>query len=120
MVLGADAAHETGDEATSDRLSSKAYSSATMSGLLSSGSARPRMAILARFTQRAGEHARDRHHAVGRLMMLVEAHAIDAEPVGKLHLVEIVAIELRAFPANHTGGPINTSVQSATGATARN
>src|SRR4029079_15987942 len=42
-------------------------------------------------------HAWDRHHAVGGLVVLVEAEAVEAEPVGKLHLVEILVIELRAF-----------------------
>src|SRR6516165_9590214 len=79
------------------RLSRMAYSSATISGLLRSGNARPRIASLARLTLRAGENAGNRHHAVGGLMMLVEAHAVEAELVGKLHLVEIVVIELGAF-----------------------
>src|ERR1700729_1434049 len=79
------------------RLSSIAYSSAMFSGLFCSGSARPKMAILACLTLRAREYAGDRHHAIRGLMMLVEADAVEAELVGELHLVEIVVIELGAF-----------------------
>src|SRR4029079_1041812 len=44
-----------------------------------------------------GEHARDRHHAVGGLVVLVEADAVEAELVGKLHLIEVFVIEACAF-----------------------
>ncbi len=60
-----------------DSLSSIANSSAMLTGLFTSGSARPMIAILAlawcaaiRF---AGDQVRRRHHAVGGLMMLVDA-----------------------------------------------
>src|SRR6516164_10539703 len=44
--------------------------------------------------ERASENAGNRHHAVGGLVMLVEADAVEAELVGKFHLIEIVVIEL--------------------------
>src|SRR5262249_56390316 len=47
--------------------------------------------------ERAGENAGNRHHAVGGLVMLIEADAVEAELVGQLHLIEIVVIELRAL-----------------------
>ena len=77
---GADAAHEAGDQA-SRWLSSIANSSAMVSGLLTSGSACPSTAILARLVWRANR-ARDnpggRHQAVGILVMLVDADAVEA------------------------------------------
>src|SRR5262252_7241699 len=47
--------------------------------------------------ERAGENAGNRHHAVGGLVMLIEADAVEAKLVGQLHLIEIVVIELRAL-----------------------
>ncbi len=47
MVFVADAAHEAGDDRPRDRLSSIANSSAMLTGLFTSGSARPMMAIFA-------------------------------------------------------------------------
>ena len=81
-------------------LSSMAYSSATASGLLSSGSARPSTAILhvlGPARERAGHDAGDRHQAVGVLMMLVDAHAVEAELVGIFEFVEIAVVELVAL-----------------------
>src|SRR5262249_3800902 len=40
---------------------------------------------------------RDRHHAVGGLMVLVEADAVEAELVGELHLIEVFVIEAGAL-----------------------
>src|SRR5262245_63306506 len=81
------------------RLSWMAYSSATISGLLRSGRAAENreLGALDAARERTGENAGNRHHAVGGLMMLVEAHTVEAELVGKLHLIEIVVIELGAF-----------------------
>src|SRR5262249_51203505 len=47
--------------------------------------------------ERPGENAGDWHHAVGGLVVLVEAHAVEAELIGKLHLVEILVVELGAL-----------------------
>src|SRR6266542_3171152 len=80
------------------RLSRIAYSSATISGLLMSQRATENceLGALDAARERAGENAGDRHHAIRGLVMLVEAHAVKAELVGKLHLIEILVIELGA------------------------
>src|SRR5262249_26993249 len=39
----------------------------------------------------------DRHHPVGGLVVLVETDAVEAEPVGKLHLIEIFVVERGAL-----------------------
>src|SRR5262245_25167690 len=44
-----------------------------------------------------GENAGNWHHAVGGLVMLIEADAVEAELVGKLHLIEILVIEFRTL-----------------------
>ena len=51
-------------------------------GLFDSGRARPRIAILTvlvRWMRRAGDEVGRRHHAVGGLVMLVDADAVEAE-----------------------------------------
>jgi hypothetical protein len=55
------------------------------------------LGALDRARQCAGQHARDRHHAIGGLVVFVQAHAVEAEPVGQFHLVEIFVIEFRAL-----------------------
>ena len=47
--------------------------------------------------QSAGQQVGRRHHPVGGLVVFVDAHPVEAEPVGKLQLVEIAVVERRAL-----------------------
>ncbi|HEY6702515.1 MAG TPA: hypothetical protein VI010_00305 [Xanthobacteraceae bacterium] len=67
--------------------------------MLTSGSARPRIAIFACLVERASAAAirlGARHQPVGGLMVLVHADTVEAEPVGKLELADIAGVELFA------------------------
>ena len=100
MIFGADAAHEAGDDAAAGEVVEHRVFFGDVQRIVHQ---RQRAAedgdlgVLDAARQRAGEHARHRHHAVGGLMVLVEADAVEAELVGEFHLVEIVVIELGAF-----------------------
>ena len=100
MIFGADAAHEARDQPPAreivedrvffrdrERIVEQRQRAAEDRDLGALDAAR----------ERAREHAGDRHHAVGGLMVLVEADAVEAELVRQLHLVEIIVIEFGAL-----------------------
>ena len=77
-----------------------ANSSATRSGGLYSGRALPMTAILQRLRalgQRGGDEVGRRHQAVGVLVVLVDADAVEAELVGVGERVDVFAVEVVAF-----------------------
>ena len=47
--------------------------------------------------QRAGQHVGRRHHAVGGLVMFVDADPVEAELVGEFQFVQIAVVKLRAL-----------------------
>ena len=99
MVFGADAAHETGDEAAAGEVVEHGVFFRHHQRIVQERqcAAEDReLCALDRARQGAGEHARDRHHAVGGLVVLVEADAVEAETVGELHLVEVLVVKLGA------------------------
>ncbi len=100
VIFGADAAHEAGDETAAceviehgvflgnhQRIVEERQRAAEYRELCPLDAAR----------ECTGEDAGDRHHAVGGLVMLVEADPVEAKGVGELHLVEIFVIEPGAF-----------------------
>jgi hypothetical protein len=100
MIFGPDAAHEARDhpparEVVEDRVFLRDHERIVQER--QRATEHGQLGALDAARQRAGENARDRHHAVGGLMVLVEAYAVEAELVRKLHLIEIVVIELCAF-----------------------
>ncbi len=100
VIFGADAAHEAGDEAAARQVVDHRVFFGDHQRVVEQRqrAAEDRdLGALDRARQRAGQHAGRRHHAVGGLMVLVEADAVEAEPVGQLHLVEILVIELGAL-----------------------
>ena len=100
VIFGADAAHEAGDEAAARQVVEHRVFFGDHQRIVEERQ-RPAedrdLGALDRAGQRAGEHARRRHHAVGGLVVLVEADAVEAEPVGQFHLVEILVIEVGAL-----------------------
>ena len=100
VIFGADAAHEARDEAAARQVVEHGVFFRDHQRIVEQRqrAAEDReLGALDRARQRAGQHARDRHHAVGGLVVLVEADAVEAELVGELHLVEILVIELGAL-----------------------
>ena len=100
VIFGADAAHEAGDEAAAREVVEHRVFLGNHQRIVEQRqrAAEDReLGALDAARERAGEHARDRHHAVGGLVVLVEADAVEAELVGELHLVEIFVIELGAL-----------------------
>ena len=100
MIFGADAAHEAGNEAAAREIVEDGVFLGDHQRIVDErqrAAENGELGALDAAGERAGEHARDRHHAVGGLVMLVEADAVEAELVRKLHLVEIVVIKLGAF-----------------------
>jgi hypothetical protein len=100
VIFGADAAHETGDQPPAreivedgvffrhhQRIVEKRQRAAENRELGALDAAR----------EHAGEHARNRHHAVCGLVMLVQADAVETERVGIFHLVEIFVVEAGAL-----------------------
>ena len=100
MILGADAAHEAGNDAAAGEVVEHREFFGDGQRIVHQ---RQRAAenrdvgMLDAAGQRAGQHAGYRHHAVSGLMVFVEADAVEAELIGELHLVEIVVIEFGAF-----------------------
>src|SRR5437016_8733984 len=100
VILGADAAHETRDqpparEIVEDRVFLRDHERIVDERQRATENCE--LGALDAARERAGENAGDRHHAICRLVMLVEAHAVKAELVGELHLIEILVIELGAL-----------------------
>ena len=100
VILGSDAAHETRNhpparEIVEDGIFLRDHERVVEEGQRAAEDGQ--LGALDAARERAGKNARDRHHAVGGLVVLVEAHAVEAELVGKLHLVEIVVVELGAL-----------------------
>ncbi len=100
VIFGADAAHEAGDEAAAREVVEHGVLFGNHQRIVEErqrAAEHRELGALDAARERAREHARDRHHAVGGLMVLVEAHAVEAKPVGELHLVEIFVIKLGTF-----------------------
>ena len=100
VIFGADAAHEARDDAAAREIVEHRVFFGDHQRIVHQ---RQRAAedrdlrLLDAARERARERTGRRHHAVGGLVVLVEADAVEAEPVGQLHLVEILVIELGAF-----------------------
>jgi hypothetical protein len=100
VIFGADAAHEAGDEAPARQVVEHRVFFGDHQRIVHQRQRAPEngdLGALDRTGERTGEHARRWHHAVGGLVMLIEANAVEAELVGQLHLVEILVIEVRAL-----------------------
>ena len=100
VIFGADAAHETRDqpparEIVEDRVFLRDHERIVDERQRAAENGE--LGALDAARERAGENARDRHHAVGGLVMLVEADAVEAELIGKFHLIEILVVELGAL-----------------------
>ncbi len=107
VILGADAAHEARDEAAAREVVEHRVFFGDHQRIVHQRqrAAEDRdLGALDAARQRAGEQAGRRHHAVGGLVVLVEADAVEAELVGKLHLVEILVIELGALLRDRSRG----------------
>ena len=116
IILGPDAAHEAGDEAAGgdvvehgeffgdhERIVEQRQRAAEHGDLAARRAAR----------ERAGHDARDRHQAIGVLVVLVHAHAVEAGGVGEFELVEIAVVKLVAdlrivigIGQSHPGGVV--------------
>jgi hypothetical protein len=100
VILGADAAHETCNQPPAREVVENGIFFGDHQRIVDErqrAAENGELGALDAARKSAGEHAGDRHHAVGGLVMLVEAHSVEAEPVGELHLIEIVVIELGAL-----------------------
>jgi hypothetical protein len=100
VIFGADAAHETRDQPPAREIVEDGVFFRHHQRIVEERQRAAENGELGAFDaarQRPGENAGYRHHAVSGLVMLIEADAVEAELVGKLHLIEIVVIELGAL-----------------------
>ena len=95
-MLAADAAHEAGDDAAArhdvehrDLLGDAQRMVAQRDGVAEDGD----LGAAGAAHQRRGHQVGRRHRAVGVLVVLVDAQAVEAELLGVLQLVEVLVVE---------------------------
>ncbi len=100
VIFGADTAHEAGDEAAARQVVEHGVFFRDHERIVEErqrAAENGDLGALDRTRQRAGQQARNRHHAVRRLVVFVEADAVEAKLVGQFHLVKVLVIKLRAL-----------------------
>ncbi len=100
MIFGADAAHETGDQLAAGDVVEDGVFLGDHQRVVHQRQGPPQdrdAAVLDAPRQRARQHAGGRHHAIGGLVMLVDDDAVEAQLVGRLELIEILVVQLRAL-----------------------
>ena len=96
-ILGADAAHETGDDAPAAQMVEHGEFLRQRHRIAHQ---RQRAAedrdlrLLGRARERGGDQVRRRHQPVGGLMVLVDADAVEAELVGQFELADVTLVKL--------------------------
>ena len=100
VILGADAAHEAADDAAAREVVEHRvfFGDVHRIALQRQGAAEDRdLDLLRALDKRAGDEIGRRHQSIGVLVMLVDADAVEAEPLGIDQEVDEVRVFLGAF-----------------------